>query len=208
MEFVAGGSMSETIGGAGACVLAIVGLSGLLPGYLAAIATVAAGAALFLEGGAILSRYSQLLRETMEHHGSTAAFEGGMSAESVGGLAVVALGILALVGVAPLMLMSIALIVLGGALLFGSATTSRLNALRISTGLSVPETHPIAREAVSAAAGAQVLIGIGVIVLGILAVVGVDPLKLVLVGLLAGGSAVLLSGSAISGKMVSGLHGT
>ncbi len=207
MELVAGGSMSETIGGAAACVLAIVGLSGVFPGYLAAIATIAAGAALFLEGGAILTRFSELLRETTEDRHSATALESGMSAESLGGLAVLVLGVLALVGVASIALMSIALIVLGGALLLGSAATARLNALHLSAHHDSESARIVAREAVSAAAGAQVLIGISAVVLGVLAVIGVDPLTLVLVGLLAGGFSVLLSGTTVGAKMIAGLRG-
>jgi hypothetical protein len=206
LELVAGGSMAETIGGAAACVLAIVGLSGILPGYLAAIATVAAGAALFFEGAAIVTRYTELLEETDADRLSATALGSGMSAESLGGLAAIALGVLALVGVTSMTLMSVAVIVLGGALLLGSAATSRLNALRIARAHRDETAWLVAREALAAATGAQVLIGIAAVVLGVLAVIGIAPLILILVGLLASGFSILVSGTAVGSKMLAGLH--
>jgi hypothetical protein len=61
----------------------------------------------------------------------------------------------------------------------------------------------VAREAVFAAAGAQGLIGLSGVILGILALVGFSPLILTLVALLSLGSSVLLGGAAISSKMLS-----
>jgi hypothetical protein len=206
MELIAGGSIAETIGGAATCVLAIVGLSGILSADLAAVATIAAGAALALEGTSILTRYTELLQEIRADASGEIALGGGMSAESLGGFAVITLGVLALIGVTSTALMSVALIVLGGSLLLSSTATSRLNSLRIAQHRHDEVFRAVAREAVSAASGAQVLLGMGGIVLGILAVVGIDPLTLVLIGLLATGFSVLLSGTAVGGKMLSGLR--
>lgn len=209
MEVVAGGSLTGILAGAGACVLAIVGLAGVFPGYLAAIATIAIGAALVVEGASILARFGELLTETGSERSGEASLEGGMTSETIGGLAVVALGVLALLGVASVTLMATALIVLGGALLLGSASNSRLSELRLTTAMRHADDaiRRIAREAVSAATGAQVLLGIATIVLGILAVVGVDSLKLVLVGLLAAGFSEFVSGTALGGKMLAGMRG-
>jgi hypothetical protein len=63
-------------------------------------------------------------------------------------------------------------------------------------------SQQIAREAVSAAAGMQMFVGLGSITLGILALVGLAPLTLVLVAMLALGAAVLLSGAAIRSRML------
>jgi hypothetical protein len=59
------------------------------------------------------------------------------------------------------------------------------------------------REAVSASAGAQVLIGLAAGLLGILALVGFGPAILTLVALLCIGSAVVMNGTAISGRILS-----
>jgi hypothetical protein len=66
--------------------------------------------------------------------------------------------------------------------------------------------HSVARAAVTSAAGIQVLAGLAAIVLGILALIGTFWLYswlLSAVGLLCLGATVLLSGAAISARMVS-----
>ena len=67
-EVVTGGSMIEAVGGIATVVLAIVGLAGLVPIYLAAIAAIVLGAALLLQGIAIAARFSDLLAETAGTH--------------------------------------------------------------------------------------------------------------------------------------------
>ncbi len=202
MEVVAGGSMVEAIGGIGAVVLAILGLSRVLPMYMAAAATIIVGGALMLEGTAIVARYNQLARRVSEQRQHRIELGGGVSAEFIGGLAGIVLGILALVGIAPLMLVAIANIVFGAALLIGAGATQRLNALG-SRFARFDETVRFETESVSAASGASVLVGMGAAVLGILAVLGMSPLVLDLIGLLSVGAAVLMSGSAITAKMIS-----
>jgi hypothetical protein len=194
-QVIFGGSTAEAVVGAAAVVLAILGLANIWPGYMASIATIAVGAALLFEGGAIASRYSYLVKRT----GATEV-GGGVSAEILGGAAGIALGILALMGIMPATLMPIAIIVFGGALLVGSAATSRLNAL--STWRMSDRARDVTREAIEMASGTEVLIGIGAVVLGILALLGMAPRTLVLIALLALGATVLFSGSAISSRML------
>jgi hypothetical protein len=50
------------------------------------------------------------------------------------------------------------------------------------------------------------MVGIGAIVLGILALLGVASMTLVFVGFLCVGAAVLLSGTALGARMLSILH--
>jgi hypothetical protein len=151
-EVVAGGSMVEAIAGVAAVVLAILGLAGLLPVYLLAIAAIAVGVALLFEGGAIAVRYSRLLTETVGSRLSSAELDGGMGVEVLGGIAGIVLGILALLGLVPLTLTAVAAIVFGGTLLLSSGTAARLNCLVID-GHGLPDTtRRVAREAVFAAA--------------------------------------------------------
>ena len=51
-----------------------------------------------------------------------------------------------------------------------------------------------------ASAGAEVLVGGGAVVLGIIALVGTIPLTLTLVALLAMGASTLMTGTAVAGK--------
>src|SRR5690242_18960386 len=76
-ETVAGGSIVETIGGAGVVVLAMVGLANIYPTWMAAISAIALGAALMLRGAAVAARYYSLLDETGSRTETTASELGG-----------------------------------------------------------------------------------------------------------------------------------
>lgn len=203
-EAAGGGSIVEAIAGVGAVILAILGLVGAMPVTFAAIATIALGAALLLEGGAIATRlYVALDREGVQ---VPSDLSGGLGAESLAGVAALALGILALVGVDSFICLEAAVIVLGAGLLFSSAAIWRVNYPRLSGYAPNDTVGYVAREAIHAASGAHSLVGIGVIVLGILALVGMSPLTLVLIALLSIGGAAVLSGTAIGGRFLAPLR--
>jgi hypothetical protein len=198
-KVVLGGSLAEVLCGAATIVLAIIGLTGTLPGELTSVATIVFGAALIAHGGAIASHFGGLTRTTPSvEWNARAELGGGMGAELVCGAAGVVLGVLALLGLTPVTLTSIAVIVFGGALLLGGGATADLGALD-THGARMHLAH-LARQASMAAAGLQSLVGAGAVVLGILALVGIYPMTLTFVALLALGSAVVVSGSAVSGR--------
>lgn len=201
VRYVAAGSASEAIGGAGAVALAILGLVGVLPMTFAAIGTMAAGAALMLRGGASVAELEQLRAEL----GATNVVTGGVSTELVGGVAGLALGVLALVGVAPFTLMAAAAITFGGTLLIGSGLTARVNELAVRHSGASEGARAVARESVKGAAGAQVLVGLGAAALGILALTGVDTLSFILIAVLAVGGSELLTGSALGSQMAAAM---
>jgi hypothetical protein len=196
---VATGAGAEAIAGGAAIILAILGLAGLLPMVLASIAVIAAGAAFLFQGAAVAARHRRL---ALEAGGGEAEIETGMSAEIIGGLAGIALGILALIGIETVALLAISSIVFGGTLLFGSPAVYRAG--RAEPGEQVLDA--IARQTTIGAAGAQALIGIGAITLGILALVGIASQILLLVAALCIAGAALLSGGALTSKMVSLLY--
>ena len=196
---VATGAGAEAVAGGGALVLAILGLAGLFPMILAAIAVIAAGVAFLFEGAAVAARHRRL---ALEAGGGEAEIETGVSAEIIGGLAGIALGILALLGVETTILLAVSVIVFGGTLLFGSPAVYR--ASRAEPGNQVVDE--IARQTTVGAAGAQALVGIGTITLGILALVGIVAQTLILVAVLCVGGAALLSGGALTSKMVGLLY--
>ena len=181
-KWVAGGSMVEAIGALATMALAIVGLAGVLSATLASIATIVLAAAILIQCGAFGAG-------TMASVGADvqASDSGGLSAEFLAGVSGIVLGILALLGVAPLTLLSVALLMFGAAFLFssGSQTQFQTTAYRISR--------------FSGSSG-LVMMGLGAMVLGILAVIGVDQLTLILVGLLGLGSAALFSGSSMGAR--------
>src|SRR5690606_24315661 len=117
-----------------------------------------------VEGGGIASRHSQL--STLNgRRGASAVISGGTSAEMLGGLGGITLGILALVGIQPMVLLPVAILVFGGALVFGSSATARATAALESYEES---DRRAGQEAVMAAEGARLLVGLGAVTLGIL----------------------------------------
>lgn len=204
MRVVTAGSIVEALGGIGAVVLSILGLAGLARATMIAIAIIAIGAALLFAGGAMASRYSQLVAHVSGGRFEEAEFGGSVGAEFLTGAAGIVLGVLILLNIAPAILAPIAIIAFGGGLLLSTGATSGIN--------SLIEAYPydrnvrIAREAVQGAAAVQSLVGIGACILGILALLGVEPYTLMLVSLLGIGGAILISASAVSGKLYASMH--
>ncbi|MFP4164469.1 MAG: hypothetical protein ACLFVE_10850 [Chitinispirillaceae bacterium] len=201
-QVIATGSLAEGIVGAGAVVLAILGLLGIFPAIMLYVATIAVGVALLFEGGAVTSRMKSLTDHNLISRSEAGDIGTGMTAEFLAGLAGTVLGILALLGIAPITLVSVAAIVYGAALVFGSGTTARVNALSFG-GAQSDTAQQVARESVSSASGVQMLVGIGAGVLGILALLGNIPATLTLVAMLSIGAADLVSGGAIGSRMLS-----
>jgi len=204
MSIVAGGSFAEAIGGIAAVVLAILGLVGVMPEDMAAIATLAVGVALLLQGIAVATRFSNLFSHTGKRLADAAELGGGMGAEFLGGVAGGILGVLAILNIAPTTLMSIAIIVFGASLLLSSITTYRVDSLSSKLGQTTLSAGQML--AALAASGIQVLVGIAGIALGIIALVGVSTMILILVGLLCVGGSVLISGTALSGTVATVLQ--
>lgn len=196
------GSTVEALAGAAAVVLAIVGLSGIAPTFMPAIAAIVVGAALIAQAGFFAAEAREV--EASEHLGSTQKFEfeGGISAEALAGGVAVVLGILALLGIGAETLVSISAIVIGAALILECGVMSRINALDVDNGEHLAARR-IARRAVTGSEGTQALVGLAAIVLGILALVGVETGILNLIALLAIGVSILLSGSALGGRSAS-----
>jgi hypothetical protein len=190
---------TELLLACGAVVLSILGIVGVFQADLAAIAVIAVGAVLLLQGANVVFRYSDLLYEadasSMAH---AAEVSRGITAEFLAGVAGIVLGILALLRIAPMTLMSVAVITYGGTLLLTSGESVWLN----SFGKENEIVYQLRRSMGLAAAGAQVLIGLAGLVLGILGVVGVLPIMMILIALLAIGSSILLRSSFVGGLLL------
>jgi hypothetical protein len=182
LEMFMGGSAIEGVAGATAAVLAILGIAGIAVDYMFPIATIAIGVALVVFGAAAAARLG---------HASGAA---ASSAEFIGGSAGVVLGVLALVGIAPVTLSAAAILIFGAAVLLGGTRTMISVEDRVSG---------VGRQAVCSTTGAQALVGLAAIVLGILALVDLAPTTLVLVALLSLGGSILLSSAALTGHLAS-----
>ncbi|MEJ2107271.1 MAG: hypothetical protein P8X48_08075 [Acidiferrobacteraceae bacterium] len=200
---VVSGSSTEAVAGAAALVLAILGLAQISPRLMIAISSIALGAALILDGATIAAEYSRILASSGNGAIKNVELGGGLSTQIGGGVAAVVLGVLALLNLDATTLMAIATIVLGSTLVFSSGVSTRLNALKIEGSGDHDLAKRVAREALTAAIGTEVLVGLGAAVLGILALVGIDPTTLILVAMLALGASILLTGSAVVGRMMS-----
>jgi hypothetical protein len=205
-RIVRGGTAAESVAGGVGIILAILGLLNVLPQMMLPIATIILGVALIFEGGAISSRFTKLLNETAKGRFETSEWGVGLTSEFIGGIATIILGILALLNIAPAVLLSVAAIVFGGTLILASGVTARLNHLQIPKSAEYDAFREVTREAVSVAMGFRVLLGLSTLVLGIIAVSGVNPMILVFVSLLCVGVSDLTNGGTLTARMMGMLH--
>jgi hypothetical protein len=187
-------SISQALLGFGAAILAIIGLEHFAPVWLLAIATIVVGAGLLFEGGVFSARFSALVSR-MEK--TPFRLRGWMAAEFVAGIAGITLGILALLSFAPFVLIPIAAMSMGIAQILNSGLNTRLNALEISGTKSEGLYQEEARETVNPYIGMGGLMGLGALVLGLIALAGVNPLMLSLVAILSIAAAHLLNGAVV-----------
>jgi hypothetical protein len=188
----------------GTMVLSILGIVGVFPSYMAAIAVIGLGTILLFQSGNVVLHYTELVREAGAINVvSASVVSRGIMAEFLAGLASIVLGVLALLGIVPMTLLSVAVIIYGGTLMLTSGESIWLNSL-------VAKDNAVLRELMHcmslAAAGAQILAGVAALVLGILGVVGIAPIIMVLVALLATGTSVLLRSSALEGFVLDSLY--
>ena len=202
------GGLVDAIGGVATIVLAVIALSGINQPMLGAIATIVFGAALLIQGGTMLTEYTKLIFPP----GAVDPAEemvggGGISALFLVGAAGIVLGVLALLNIDPQTLVAAAIIAFGTALLMSSNSVWHLYRAKQSLQrVGLPQTHSggeiLAGEMASSSAALQCLAGLAAIVLGILAVTGINSMVLTLVALLVLGATVLLTGSALSSTVM------
>lgn len=205
-----GGAM-DAIGGIATAVLAIIGLAGYRPELLAGVATIVFGAALLIQCGTLLSEYSQVFSTAGAMQTASDAVGGdGLAAMLPVGIAGIVLGILSLLGMATYALTAISVIAFGAALMLSAQSVRKLYRMQSEvkrTSLSTYTTREfLAGEMAGGSAGIQFLVGLGAVVLGIIAVAtGADVRSemLTLVALLIVGLTNIISGSALSGLVLS-----
>jgi hypothetical protein len=194
------GSVGEAVAGAAGLVLAILGLLGILPLTLDAIAGIALGVALLLGGAALAARYSRAIPPTALPR-ARHDISGALGLQAIAGIAAVVLGVLALLGVSSLELLGVTVIVLGAALLAVGGGMARLG--RSARWLRGDAGRSGEVDSASVAAGWEVLIGVAAVVLGILALTGRAPLMLTLIAMLSVGAALLVTGSLVASRLFS-----
>jgi hypothetical protein len=203
VEAAAYGGLVDAIGGIATVVLAIVALGGVHPEVILPIAVIVFGATLLIQGGRMLSEFASIIFPATS--ASSGQFGvGGLSTLFLVGVAGVLLGILALIGIAAGSLTAITVIGFGTALLLSSNTVRLLSTLGTSrSGAPRAGTEMLVGAIASGSAGVQMLAGLAAVVLGVLAVAGMNQNILTLVALIVLGVAMILTGSALTG-LVSG----
>lgn len=205
------GGMMDAIGGIATAVLAIIGLAGWRPELLAGVATIVFGAALLIQCGTLLSEYSQVFTPAGALQTASEAFGGdGLAAMFPVGIAGIVLGILALIGVASYALTAVSVIAFGAALMLSAQSVRRLYRMQAETRRASVSVYSVreflAGEMAAGSAGIQFIAGLGALVLGIIAVVMTATMRtelLTLVALLVLGLTNIISGSALSGLVLS-----
>lgn len=191
---------SEAAAALAVIVLAILGLVDIVPDAMLGIATIVVGAGLLLQGTKMAAEYGELLAEAGSAE-SLPTVGGGITLEFLAGGVGIVLGILSLFSHTGV-LAPAALIVFGGTLLLGGGVAARIG---VPAGMTAA-TDAVAtmvRQSATVAAGAQAMIGIAAIVLGILSFAAAHGAVLNLVGLLAVGAGMLMTGATSVGAAVS-----
>lgn len=189
---LAGGSTVELAAGVVAIVLAVIGLAGGVPQLMAEIATLVIGVGLVAHGVSIAVRWKAVMRSL--DGDDEGLVGGGIGLEVVGGLAAIVLVIIAWAGVMPAGMLDAAALVIGGALVLGSAIPPQL-----ATTAADPDVviQVRSRRILVTSAGLMLLVGITSAILGILGIIDVTPaLPAALVAMLCVGVALMLAGGA------------
>lgn len=208
------GGFADALGGVATVVLAIIGLSGVAQSMILGVVTIVFGAALLIQGGAMLSEYARVIFPAGTTTPSVSQFGvGSLSAIFLVGAAGMALGVLALIGIHPETLAAAAVIAFGAALVLSANSVSNLHLLRTSSegaGAQTPRTGSeiLAAGIAAGSAGVQAIAGFAAIVLGILAVAGNSPAVLSLIALLILGATLILTGTTWSYTVMSFMRPT
>jgi hypothetical protein len=210
-ENAAYGGFADAIGGIATIVLAVLGLAGVRPTMMVAVATVVFGVALLIQVGTMLSEYASTTFPPGANPSIHQFGGSSLSAVFMVGAAGIVLGILALLGIHGAELTPIAIIAFGAALALSSNAVWHMYVIKhaaVTTTESestLAGSEILASQLASGSAGIQALAGLAAVVLGILAIAGtgVDDVILILVALLGLGAALILTGSTLSGSMMS-----
>lgn len=191
IKVITRGTAVEGIIGLGAAVLAILGLARLYAETLLPVAVVVLGIAVIIEGRMVIGRFSTVMQTLGEAQGGRTTTS-GMSIEVLGGIAGVTLGLLAMMGLNPMMLCSAAVIVYGAAVIFSISSIAMVNSVMAGGYSKNPIVRGMEASIAATASDVRMLVGMGTLTLGILSAIGVHPLTLSLVGVLAVGGSLFL----------------
>jgi hypothetical protein len=191
-------SIFDAVAGALVAVVAMIGFAGEAPRTMVGLSFVGAGTAFAVEALGTARRSNKLAapNDPVREQIVASAF-----AELFTGTAGAILGLLALIGIEPLVLLPIASISFAIALLFGTGAAVQLDT--IAAHLEPSQTRRVIHEAVVGASGARLLVAFGVLVLGVLALAGVERVTLLLTVAMSLAVALLLGSVSFGDRMSS-----
>lgn len=202
LEVLESGNMSVILAGAAAVALSIIGLAGILPIVLVAVAAIAIGVSLVLTGIAVSAEKKNILTQTQSSRFTSTGMVGGsLGLEIIAGIASIALGILSLLKMDPAVLLGADVIVIGVTFLYICSADARMNAYKAGATTEMTHAHRLSYESAKAAIDLQFLVGLGVITLGILAIIGIAPVTLILVAFLSAGIALAFKGTTLGVRL-------
>jgi hypothetical protein len=211
LSLVVTGATIASMWGLSAAVLAILGLSGVLPMYMLPVAGIVLGLA-FLTQGAVGSVWARMFRfPGHETARDRMVFLSGVAAVLIAGLAAVLLSIFNFAFLGDIRFGAVAVIVLGLGLLGHSRIMRRVSHLtHYVTYHGVKGRRPSGPFAINALTLAPVrdfLVGLGGVVLGILAMMNIAPVVLSFIALLTIGGALTFTASTVCGATLATLKG-
>lgn len=208
---VFGRGVSQGVFGGAAIILGIIGLAmpaaqsasanTAVPTYLDAIAGLILGVTLVVMGIGLSAAYARLLAESASADDAGGQL-GVTTAETFLGAAVIILGVLAILSVAASVLISVQIILVGVGLMLSGSASVRLAGLENAASGRPSIEQRVAEELAFATASVRMAAGVAVLVLGILGVIGTEPVKLTLVAMIVAGSALLINGSSLGNRIV------
>jgi hypothetical protein len=194
------GLLTEGAAGIAVIVLTVIALAGISAGALESIAAIVIGVGLMVQAFNSAAEATRVMTANTDVSQQGVALGGEIMVDCLCGLTGIVLGILALVGNNGAHLLPAALIVFGGSLLLSGAMNMRPRTFPlVATGT---ETQFVSYQGPAAASGAEILIGLAAIVLGILSLMLAPSSLLVLVGFLAVGAALLLVSASFAGAVM------
>jgi hypothetical protein len=209
MSLVASGATIAAMWGLGTLVLAILGLSGVLTKYMLPVGGIVLGLGFLILGGV-----SALWSRMWPEHGTSwerGIFSSGVGAVLIAGLAAVVLGLLNFAFLGDARFGAVAVIVLGLGLLWHSRVMRRVSRCTHYLAYHDAEGHrptgPFAVNALSLAPVRDFLVGLGGVILGILAMMNVVPVVLGFVALLTIGGALTFTASTICAATLTTVKG-
>ncbi|MHB1038675.1 MAG: hypothetical protein ACYC0Y_28970 [Pirellulales bacterium] len=208
-SLVVAGATMGSMWGLSVLVLSILGLAGVLPMYILPVAGIVLGVA-FLTLGAVGTAWARLFRfDEQENSRDRVMFSSGVATVLIAGIAAVGLGILNFAFLGDVRFTAATVIVLGLSLLLQSRVTRHVSEFAHDFAYRGAEVRrfsgPFAINALSMAPVRDSLVGLGSVILGVLAIMNIAPVVLGFVALLALGGAVALTASTICGATLATL---